>query len=143
MGKKRIQPGERVGLKLTQAQRSLLLEALPLIPKEVERAIRSTPAHEPLMLTLDDLGDLAGHVAAGAKHAQDKAGRGKLDRISRKIGMLLWSVTDQPKPKAVEEEPSRLIETLIDMIVGEGPTILPLPSRSRKGEELYPLKLTD
>ena len=33
------QEGEKVGLKLTQAQRSLLLEALLLIPKEVEQAI--------------------------------------------------------------------------------------------------------
>jgi hypothetical protein len=67
--KKLIQPGEKVGLKLIQAQRSLLLDALLLVPKEVERAIRTTPAHEPLMFTLDDLDDLAGHVAAGANHA--------------------------------------------------------------------------
>ena len=143
MGKKIIQPGEKVGLKLTQAQRSLLLEALLLIPKEVERAIRSTPVHEPLMFTLDDLEDLAGHVAAGANHAEDKALRDKLDRIYRKIEKLLGSYTDQPEPTADEEAPSSLIETLIDMIAGAGPTILPMPSRSKKGEELYPVSLTE
>lgn len=138
-----IQPGEKVGLKLTQAQRSLLLEALLLIPKGVERAIRSTPAHEPLMFALHDLEDLAGHVAASANHAEDGALRDKLDRISRKIEKLLGSFTDRPEPTAAEEAPSSLIETLIDMIAGVGPTILPMPARSRKGEELYPVSLTE
>jgi hypothetical protein len=141
--KKRIQPGEKVGLRLTQAQRLLLPEALLLIPEEVEQAIRSTPVHEPLMLTLDDLDDLAGHVAAGANHAEDKSLRDKLDRISRKIWNLLGSLTDQPEPSAVEEAPSSLIESLIDMIAGVGPTILPTPARSKRGDELYPISLTE
>ena len=79
-GKRRIQPGEKVGLKLSQAQRDLLLESLLLIPREVEEAIRSTPSGEPLMFTLDELDDLAGHVAAAANHAEDKSLREKLDR---------------------------------------------------------------
>src|SRR4051794_37384960 len=140
--KKIIKRGEKVGLRLTQAERKLLLDALLLIPKEVERAIRSTPVHEPLMFTLDDLEDLAGHVAAGANHAEDKSLRDKLDRISRKIEKLLGSYTDQPEPTADEEASSSIIETLIDMIAGAGPTILPMPSRSKKGEELYPIRLT-
>jgi hypothetical protein len=139
--KKNIKPGEKVGLKLTQAQRSLLLEALLLIPKEVERAIRSSPASEPLMLTLDELDDLAGHVAAGANHAEDKALRDRLDRISRRIEKLLGSFTDEAP--TVEEGPSSLIETLMDMLAGAGPTVPPMPSRSQKGEELYPVKLTE
>src|SRR3954471_2192696 len=109
MGKKIIKPGEKIGLKLTQAQRSLLLDALLLIPKEVEQAIRSTPASEPLMFTLDDLEDLAGHVAASANHAEDRALKDKLDRISRRIEKLLGSFTDQPGPAAAEEAPSTLI----------------------------------
>jgi hypothetical protein len=141
--KKMIQAGEKVGLKLTQAQRSLLLEVLLLIPKEVEKDIRSTPVNDPLMLTLDDLDDLAGHVAAAANHAEDKALRDKLDRISRKIEKLLGSYTDRSGPTADEEAPSSIIETLIDMIAGAGPTILSMPSRSKKGEELYPVQLTE
>src|SRR4051812_39933981 len=127
--KKLIQPGEKVGLKLTQAERKLLLDSLLLIPEEIERAIRSTPVHEPLTFTPGDLDDLAGHVAASANHAGDKALRAKLDRISRKIEKLLGSFTDE-EPK-IEEAPSTLIETLIDMIAGAGPTIQPMPSRSR------------
>jgi hypothetical protein len=139
--KKLIKPGEKLGLKLTQAEHKLLLDALLLVPREVERAIRSTPVQEPLMLTLDDLDDLAGHVAASANHAGDKALRDKLDRISRKIEKLLGSFTDETP--TVEEGPSSIIETLLDMLAGAGPAILPIPSRSEKGEELYPVKLTE
>jgi Plasmid pRiA4b ORF-3-like protein len=139
--KKNIQPGEKVGLRLTQAQRSLLLDALLLIPKEVERAIRSTPDHEPLMLTLNELDDLAGHVAASSNHAEDRVLRDKLDRISRKIEKLLGSFTDA-EPE-IDQAPRSIIETLIDMIAGAGPTILPMTARSKKGEDLYPVQLTE
>ena len=139
--KKLIKPGEKVGLKLTQAQRSILLDALLLIPQEVERAIRSTPAQEPLMLTLGDLDDLAGHVAAGAVHAEDKALRDKLDRISRKIERVLGSFTDEAP--VVEEGPSRFALDLIDLLMGQEPLILSPPSEARKGGESYPLKLTE
>jgi hypothetical protein len=138
--KKPIQPGEKVGLKLTQAQRSLLLDALLLTPKEVERAIQTTPVDEPLMLTLGDLDDLAGHVAAGANHAEDKALRDKLDRISRKIEKLIGSYTDEAP--ACEEVPGRFALDLIDLLVGHEPMILPIPSKASKDGECFPLKLT-
>ncbi|WP_435017965.1 plasmid pRiA4b ORF-3 family protein [Tundrisphaera sp. TA3] len=139
--KKQIQPGEMVGLKLTQAQRALLLDALLLIPKEVEWAIRTTPADEPLMFTLDDLDDLSGHVAAGANHAESKALRDKLDRIYRKIETLLGSFTDEAATE--EGGPSDLIETLINMITGAKPIIPPMPPTSKKGEAIYSVTLTN
>jgi hypothetical protein len=138
--KKLIKPGEKFGLKLTQAQRSLLLDALLTIPKEIERAIQTTPVDVPLMLTLGDLADLAGHVAAGADHAEGKALRGKLDRISRKIEKLIGSDTDEAP--AVEEEPGRFALDLIDLLMGHEPVILPIPSKVSKGGECFPLKLT-
>jgi hypothetical protein len=137
--KKVIKPGEKVGLKLTQAQRSLLLDALHMISKEIERAIQTTPVDEPLMLTLGDLDDLAGHVAAGASHAEDKALGGKLDRISRKIEKLIESYTDG---SLAVEEPGRFALDLIDLLMGHEPVILPIPSKASKGGECFPLKLT-
>jgi hypothetical protein len=139
--KRLIHLSEKVGLKLTEAQRSLLLDFLLLIPKEVERAIQTTPVDEPLMLTLGDLDDLAGHVAAGANHAEDKALRDKLDRISRKIEKVLGSFTDEAP--IVEEEPSRFALDLIDLLMGQEPLILPPPSEAKKGGECFPVKLTE
>jgi hypothetical protein len=42
--KKRIAPGEKVGIKLTKAERALLLTGMVYIPEEVEQSIRDTPA---------------------------------------------------------------------------------------------------
>lgn len=141
--KRRIQPGEKVGLKLTQAERQLLLEALLLPPKGFEQAVHDTPHSEPMMFDLDELDDLAGHVAAAADHAEDKKLRSKLDRISKKIATLLDRHTDQPEPAPGDETTPSFIETFLDRLVGEGPMILPMASKSKKGEDQYPLKLTE
>jgi hypothetical protein len=137
--KRCIRPGEKVGLKLTQAQRDLLLVSLVLIPREVEEAIRSTPSGEPLMFTLDELDDLAGHVAAAANHAEDQKLRGKLDRLYEKIDGLLDRHREPPERGGT----GSVVETILDLLAGEPPLILPMPSRSKKGEDQYPLKLTD
>jgi predicted nucleotidyltransferase len=141
--KRRIQAGEKIGLKLTQAERNLLLDALLLLPEEVEQAVHATPPSGPLMLSLDELDDLAGHVAAAANHALDKRLRSKLDRISRKIADLLERHTDQPEPSLGEATTPSLIENFLDMLAGERPMILPMESKSRQGEDQYPLKLTE
>ena len=137
-GKRRIKPGEKVGLKLSEAQRGLLLESLLLIPREVEEAIRSTPSGEPLMFTLDELDDLAGHVAAAANHAEAKSLRDKLDRIYKKIAGLLDTHTDEPEsPHAT---PLKLMPVPDEPGIGKGK---PLPSVPRKSKgETYPVKLT-
>ncbi|MHB1556908.1 MAG: hypothetical protein ACYC61_05440, partial [Isosphaeraceae bacterium] len=141
--KRRIQPGEKVGLKLTQAERQLLLEALLMPPKGIEQAVHDTPPSEPLMFSLDELDDLAGHVAAAAVHVEDRKLQARLDRISAKIAGLLGRHTDPPEPAPGEETTPSCIETFLDMLVGERPMILPMASKSRKGEDQYPLKLTE
>lgn len=105
--KRHVQPGEKVELKLTEAQRSLLLDGLPLLPEEVETAIRSSQPTSPLRLTLDDLDDLAGHVAAEANHTKDKKLRRRLDAIFSKIQDVLDSHTDEPPPKSLKIEDAR------------------------------------
>jgi hypothetical protein len=139
--KKKPTPDEKVGLKLTQAERKLVLEEILPLPKEVEKAVRASPATGPVRLSLDDLEDLARHVAAAADHAEDQTLRAKLDRIARKIDALLdrsITVPDLPEGRA-----AGVIESFRDMLLGEGATILPLPSKSKEGEDQYPLTLTD
>jgi hypothetical protein len=60
---KRIKRGEKVGLELTQTERKLLLTGLVFLHKHVEKAIKSTPPGDEVMLTVSDLEDLVGHVA--------------------------------------------------------------------------------
>lgn len=117
MGKKLINHGEKVGLELTQAERKLLLEGLVILHSEVEEAIRSTPPGEPAMLTLDDLDDLAGHVAAEANHAPDKRLQKKLDVIFQKIEHLLETHTDEEPPKALKIEDAQKAKPILDQSV--------------------------
>jgi hypothetical protein len=98
MPRKRIRPGEKVGLTLTRAEVKLVLDEAPLLDPDVEGAFRSTPPGEPVMLTLDDLDDFAGHVAAVANHAPDAKLRKRLDAIFAKIQDVLDTHTDEEPP---------------------------------------------
>jgi hypothetical protein len=95
MARKHVRPGEKVGLELTGAEAKLLLGEILLPDPDVEAVIKSTPPGEPVLLTLDDLDDLAGHVAAAANHARDARLRKKLDTVSSKIDRLLGEYTDE------------------------------------------------
>jgi len=62
--KKQIQPGEKVPLKLTAAERKLVLEDVTCLDTGYEQIIRDTPSGKPVMMTLDDLDDFSGYIAA-------------------------------------------------------------------------------
>jgi hypothetical protein len=98
-GKKQIRRGDKIGLKLTSAERTLLLEGLTCLPTQYEQAINGTPTSEPVMLTLDDLDDLGGYVAADANHATNKQFQKKLDAIFQKIQRLLETHSDDEPPE--------------------------------------------
>ncbi len=105
MWKKLIKRGEKVGLGLTQAERKLLLTGLVFLHRHVEEAVRSTPSGEPVMLTLGDLEDLAGHVAAEANHAKDGRTEDRLQAIYEKVEELLdvYAEDDRPAGAAKRE----------------------------------------
>lgn len=91
--KKHIQPDEKVPLKLTAAERRLLLEGVLLLDEGHTQIIRDTPASKPVMMTLDDLDSFGGYVAAEANHCDDKKKERKLDAILQKIQDLLDQYT--------------------------------------------------
>jgi hypothetical protein len=140
--KTRIRKGENLSLALTPAERTLLLEELPLLPRAVEQAIHASPRSRPLVLTRDVLNDLAGHVAAAANHAADGRRRTRLNRIFRKINGLLETHTNEPGPEAREGSTSAAAEETPDTPVADSAVILRLPKRSKKPQKLYPLNLT-
>jgi hypothetical protein len=94
--KKQMKPGEKVGLTLTQAERMLLLNAMHGLTEEIRDVMRATPTAQPVMLTLDNLDDLKGHVAAKANQTKDKKLRQRLDAISEKIQSHLDRHDDEP-----------------------------------------------
>ena len=97
--RKHITPGEKVGLKLTAAERKLILDDLLYLEKEYEQVVRETPANEPVRFTLDDWEGLGGCIAAEANHTDDPKLKRKLDRLFAKINKLLDEHPDDLGPE--------------------------------------------
>lgn len=141
-GPKKTHPTRREGRPQADSGRAkLLLDEIFPLPKEDERAVRDTPPSEPVMLSLDDPDDLAGHVAAQANHAGDKKLQTRLDRVYRKIACVLDTHTDEAEPSV--EGTISFVESLAELLAGEGPSIPPMPEKSKKGEDQYPIRLTE
>ena len=115
--KKHIQPGEKVPLKLTDTERTLVLEELLCLDKEHEQVIRNTPSGKPVMMSLDALDDFGGYIAAEANHCEDKKKRNKLDAVFEKIQRLLDKYTDEEPPKTVKIEDARKAKVISDQAV--------------------------
>jgi hypothetical protein len=89
MWNKIINRGEKVGLDLSKAERTLLLTGLVYLHKRVEEEIRSTPPGVPVKISLGDLDDMAGHVAGEANHARTERTEEILGGLFEKIEQLL------------------------------------------------------
>jgi hypothetical protein len=89
--RKQINPDEKVGLILTAVERKIISVHVMCLDQEYEEVIRTTPAANPIMLTLDQWDDLGGYIAAEANHTRDKKSQRKLDAIFSKIEKLLLS----------------------------------------------------
>jgi hypothetical protein len=114
MQKTHIQPGDKVKLKLTQTERKLILNDLLCLDEEYEQIIRGTPAGEPVMMTLDELDDFCGYIAAEANHTDDKELGKKLDRIFAKIQDLLGKYSDEESPSTIKIEDARKTKEICD-----------------------------
>jgi len=93
--KQHIQLDEKVSLKLTAAERKLILEDLMCLDRDYEQVIRDTPPGQPVMMTLGDLDDFGGYIAAEANHCDEKRKQQRLDAIFEKIQALLDKYTNE------------------------------------------------
>ena len=98
MWKKIIKRGEKVGLELSKAERKLLLTGLVFLHDSVEEALRSTPGGEPIMISLGDFEDMAGHVAGEANHAKSERKEEILSSIYEQIEELLDHYAEESGP---------------------------------------------
>ena len=114
---KHIEPGTKVGLKLTAAERKLMLEDLMCLGGNYAQVIRDTPTSQPAQFTLDDWDDFGGYIAAEANHAKDKKLGKKLDTIFNKVQKILDTYTDEEPPKTVKIEDARKAKVLSDQAV--------------------------
>jgi hypothetical protein len=123
-GNKRFQKYEKLGLRLTQAERKLILEGVTGLPEEIAQSIQATPVGQPILMTIDDWHGLAGYIASEANDTGDKRLQKRLDSIFSKIQDLLDAhhyeelptspMTKQP----LTEESVQLAEWAAKMLIG-------------------------
>ncbi len=107
---KRVQPGERIPIRLTDSERKLILEHT-FIGGDLERRIRVDVADGPAVvvaLDLDDLEELLGFVAAEANHSKDPNVAKQLSRIHERLSRIGEAHADADEP--------------LDTVVAEGPS---------------------
>jgi repressor LexA len=93
-----IEPGDRIAVGLTPGQRDLILDHT-FIDDELAGRLRvadTEGASIVARLTLDDLEDLLGHVAAQANHSADAELRKRLDTLYNRLRDLEEAHTDEP-----------------------------------------------
>ena len=145
MWKKCISPGERVPLKLTPTEIRAILEGLMCLDREYEKLIQEAPAGKPVMMTLDDLEDFGGYIAAEANHTEDKRLGRKLDRVFDKCQRLLETYTDEPGDTiTAEQAKQKLTKGINDAPPGTEPaTIVSFRPKSKTPKSAkFPIKIT-
>ncbi len=110
-----IASDEPVDLKLTAAERTVVLDCQYVMDPQHQDRIRETPSSKPVLYTLDELEDLHGNLSFDANHTEDARYEKKLDKILRKIERLLETYTDQPQ--AVSQNSSQTPDD-VPMICG-------------------------
>ncbi len=100
--RKHVRPDEKLPLKLTASERKRVLDRLTCLGLEIEQIVRHMATGQPVWMTLDDLDDIGGGVAAEANQCKDKSRARKLDAIFEKIQALLDKFTDEAPPKTVK-----------------------------------------
>src|SRR5947208_9029220 len=104
--RKRVQPGERIPIRLTDHERKLILDHT-FIGGDLERRIRVATADGPavvIALDLDDLEDLLEHVAAEANHSKDRSVAKHLSRLHERLSRIgeIHADADEPLSAAAE-----------------------------------------
>ncbi len=115
--KKQIQPGEKVPLKLTITQRKLVLGDLLFLDEGHEQIIQGTPSGKPVWMTLADLDDFGGYIAAEANHCDDGKKQKKLGAVFQKVQAVLDKYTDEEPPETIKTEDAKKAEMISERAV--------------------------
>mgnify|MGYP006278236353 CR=1 FL=1 len=95
MKRRKIQPGEKVTVRMTVRDRELLLDHT-FVDSEYPERLRPSPSGKGLIgeYTVDDLEDILGHIAAEANHTEDRKMRKQLDALFDKLLRIQRSFDD-------------------------------------------------
>jgi hypothetical protein len=94
MKRKSIPYGTKLPVKLTLSERDLICDETFCDPKYVQLAVVVGKGIQ-VDLSLDDIEDLQGYVAAAANHTENSKLEQELDRLSDKLQVYLDTYDDQ------------------------------------------------
>jgi DNA-binding MarR family transcriptional regulator len=108
MGRRHIRPGTRLQFTLSPAERDLILERTFIDP-EIGQQLREAQVSDSRLvigLTLDDLEDVAGYIAAEANHCEDRRVQRSLYAVYDRLSKLQHEYTDEapPRPAVVKTD---------------------------------------
>lgn len=93
---KYVTPDEKVGLKLTAAERRTILNDVEFLDGDYEQALQETPADQALEFTLDDWDYLGRVIAEDSEVSDDPKRKQRLTSIFARIdGLLTAYYTDE------------------------------------------------
>lgn len=98
MGRRHIKPGARLQFTLSTAERDLILERTFIDP-EMEQQLREAQMSDSrlvIRLTLADVEDVAGYIAAEANHCKDRRVQRALYAVYDRLSQLQHEYTDEP-----------------------------------------------
>jgi len=95
MKRRKIQAGEKIAVRMTARDRTLLLDHAFSDPEYAER-LRPAPSGRGLVgdYSLDDLEDILGYIAAEANHTKDKKLRRELDALYDRLSQIQQDYDD-------------------------------------------------
>lgn len=112
-----IAAGETEGLKLSAAERKLIVDCLYVMDGGLQERIRQAAQNQDVPFTLEELADLHGNLAFDANHADERKHERALDKILRKIERLLDFYNEAPQAEEDAPRTSSAAST-VPMICG-------------------------
>ena len=98
---KRIQPGQRVAVAFSAAEKRLVLERTLADPEYMDRLRPRTDGSGFVgEFTLGDLDDILGYLAAEANHTENERLQQRLDKLSDRLQAIMESYDDGGWQKA-------------------------------------------
>jgi hypothetical protein len=95
MARKYIPPDEKIGLKLTAAERKTILKDVRCLDDDYEQALRETFVDEAVAFTLTDWDYLGGEIVYEAEETKDRKRQNRLNGLFAKIEELLATYTNE------------------------------------------------
>ena len=145
--RKQIRPDEKLPLKLTAAERKLVLEGLTCLDQEIERVVKNTPTGQPVMMTLREVLILVPGMTQALKKKLAK--QGAAFSIGEVASMTLALAEDLPdgdarKQVAVMYLAKHLMDHLQSGIAAQAkPKLTKNPKgKSKATDALYQFKIT-